>query len=62
MAMVKDRVCGMEFDSSQTPAQTTSRDKAYYFCSDECRRTFDELPEEFTGKTADQADETPPAP
>lgn len=47
MAMVKDPVCGMEFDSSQAEAQTTHNGKAYFFCSEECRRTFEENPKEF---------------
>ena len=47
MAMVKDPVCGMEMDSSQAPAQTVYKDQAYYFCSEDCRRTFEENPKEF---------------
>ncbi len=47
MAMVKDPVCGMELDTSQAPAQTVYEDRAYYFCSDDCRRTFEENPKEF---------------
>ena len=49
MAMVKDPVCGMELDSSQAEAQTIYKDQVYYFCSTECRRTFEENPEEFVG-------------
>lgn len=45
MAMVTDPVCGMEIDSSQAPAQTIHNGQAYYFCSEECRRTFEENPE-----------------
>jgi YHS domain-containing protein len=47
MAMVKDPVCGMEIDSSQAAAQTTYQGQAYFFCSEDCRRTFEENPEEF---------------
>jgi Cu+-exporting ATPase len=54
MAKVKDPVCGMEFDSSQAEAQTTYKGQAYYFCSEECRRTFDENPKEFVGNVAGQ--------
>jgi YHS domain-containing protein len=44
----------MEFDSSQAEAQTTYKGQAYYFCSEECRRTFDENPKEFVGNVAGQ--------
>ena len=54
MAKVKDPVCGMEFDSSQAEAQTTYKGQAYFFCSEECRRIFDENPKEFVGNVASQ--------
>lgn len=47
MAKVKDPVCGMEFDESQAEAQTTYNGQAYYFCSQECRKTFEENPAEY---------------
>ena len=52
--MVKDPVCGMEIDSSQAAAQTIYEGQAYYFCSEDCRRTFEENPKEFVQQgTAD---------
>ena len=63
MAKVKDPVCGMEFDSSQAEAQTTYHGQAYYFCSEECRRTFDEDPKEFINNAKGQkSDVAPPSP
>jgi YHS domain-containing protein len=63
MAKVKDPVCGMEFDSSQAEAQTSYHGQAYYFCSEECRRTFDDNPREFIGNTPDpENDLAPPSP
>jgi YHS domain-containing protein len=54
VAMVKDPVCGMEIDSSQAAAQTIYEGQAYYFCSEDCRRTFEENPKEFVQQgTAD---------
>ncbi len=47
MAMVTDPVCGMELDDSQAAAQTIYGDERYFFCSEDCRRTFEENPEEF---------------
>lgn len=49
MATVTDPVCGMQFDTSQAEAQTIYQDQVYFFCSEECRRTFEENPEEFVG-------------
>ena len=51
MAMVKDPVCGMEIDSSQAAAQTMYQGQAYYFCSEECRRTFEQNPKECLKQT-----------
>ena len=63
MAKVKDPVCGMEFDSSQAEAQESYHGRAYYFCSEECRQTFDDNPKEFIGTTPDQrSDLAPPSP
>jgi YHS domain-containing protein len=49
MATVTDPVCGMQFEESQAEAQTIYQDQVYFFCSEECRRTFEENPEEFVG-------------
>ena len=47
MATVTDPVCGMTFDSSQAEAQTTYDGVSYFFCSQDCRKTFEENPKEF---------------
>ena len=65
MAKVKDPVCGMEFDSSQAEAQTIHEGQSYFFCSQECRRIFEENPKEFvnssSGSSSDPVDlKTPP--
>lgn len=57
MAKVKDPVCGMEIDESQAEAQTTYNGQAYYFCSEDCLRTFEENPEEFVGKDTTAGDD-----
>jgi len=62
MATVKDPVCGMEFDSSQAEAQTTYEGQAYFFCSEDCRRTFEQNPKEFITNASDPGiDTAPPA-
>lgn len=52
MAQVTDPVCGMTLDSSQAAAQTIYKDQTYFFCSQDCRQTFEKNPKEFTKGTA----------
>jgi Cu+-exporting ATPase len=47
MAAVTDPVCGMQIDSSQAAAQSQYQGQTYYFCSVECKRKFDENPQQF---------------
>jgi Cu+-exporting ATPase len=47
MATVTDPVCGMQLEPSQAEAQTVYEGVAYFFCSNECRTTFEENPTEF---------------
>ena len=54
MATVTDPVCGMTFDSSQAEAQTTHNGVAYFFCSEDCRATFEANPDDFVGKDRPQ--------
>lgn len=49
MAQVKDPVCGMTIDSSAAKGQATYNGKTYYFCSEQCRRQFEQSPEKFAG-------------
>ncbi len=37
---VKDPVCGMTIDASQSKYSTTYKDKKYYFCSESCLNKF----------------------
>lgn len=58
-----DPVCGMELDPGQIEAQSSYQGTEYDFCSEECRRLFDENPEEYL-KTASEAtsEKSPPMP
>jgi Cu+-exporting ATPase len=47
METVTDPVCGMQLDPSQAAAQAVYDGVAYYFCSEECRDTFLEDPEQY---------------
>ena len=51
MATAVDPVCGMEVDPALAPAQTSYEGQAYFFCSDECRRLFEENPSEYLKST-----------
>ncbi len=62
MAAVVDPVCGMELEPGQIEAQTQYGGKGYSFCSEECRRLFEQNPEEYVGKIADDPQSTPPIP
>lgn len=57
MAVVTDPVCGMQFESGQADAQTNYKGTAYFFCSNDCRQTFEANPEEFIGNDTET---TPP--
>ena len=48
---------GMEFDDSQAVAQMTYNGQAYSFCSEDCRKTFEENPSEFVDDSAPRGDD-----
>ena len=50
--MTTDPVCGLKVDEHNAEFQTQFAGKKYYFCSDECRREFEERPEEFVETAA----------
>lgn len=47
MAQVKDPVCGMMVESGSATGQATHEGQTYYFCSEQCRRQFEQQPEKF---------------
>lgn len=59
MPRTVDPVCGMELDPGQIEAQSRYQGKAYYFCSAECKRLFDENPEAYAGNAAGAGDQPP---
>jgi YHS domain-containing protein len=42
-----DPVCGMKVDENHPEFQSQFAGKKYVFCSEECRKEFEENPEEF---------------
>ncbi len=47
MAMVKDVVCGMEFDSESAAATSEYQGSTYYFCAVGCKEEFDANPQKY---------------
>lgn len=52
MAAIVDPVCGKELEPGQVVVQSRYQGTAYAFCSEECKRQFDENPEAYTGGDA----------
>ncbi|OGK21688.1 hypothetical protein A2866_04465 [Candidatus Roizmanbacteria bacterium RIFCSPHIGHO2_01_FULL_39_8] len=46
-AKVKDLVCGMSVDPKTTKYHSVYNQKHFYFCSESCKKQFDEKPEDF---------------
>jgi len=46
MTQVMDPVCGRSVDPGHPGATTEHNGRQYVFCSEECRRIFDDNPEE----------------
>jgi Cu+-exporting ATPase len=44
MSQVKDPVCGMVIDSDESAGSTIFEGQQIYFCSEQCRRDFEEDP------------------
>lgn len=51
---VKDPVCGMMVDDA-TSISSSYHGKTYYFCSDECKKTFDANPERYAAPAEAEA-------
>ncbi len=50
MATHTDPVCGMKVDDQNAAAQSTHQGNTYYFCSQGCKKKFDENPEQYASK------------
>ena len=50
MAMQTDPVCGMQVDEQKATAKSQFQGTNYYFCSDECKRKFDQQPQQYASK------------
>lgn len=45
--MTKDPVCNMQIDEEKAEFQSQYGGKTYYFCSQECKNTFEGKPEHY---------------
>jgi len=45
--MFKDPVCGMMVDEKKTPFKSTHEGKEFYFCSPQCKQTFEKDPHKY---------------
>lgn len=44
----KDPVCGMDVDET-TEHQSSYNGRNHYFCSADCKETFDKMPQQYVG-------------
>lgn len=45
--LVKDPVCGMEIDPKDAAGTSEYKGQTYYFCSLNCKKSFDKEPEKY---------------
>ncbi len=47
MAKATDPVCGMTIEESDAVGASDYKGKRYYFCSNDCKKEFDDNPEDY---------------
>jgi YHS domain-containing protein len=52
MAMHTDPVCGMQVDDQKSTAKSQFQGTNFHFCSDECKRKFDQQPQQYASKSS----------
>ncbi|MEP6592193.1 MAG: YHS domain-containing protein [Acidobacteriota bacterium] len=50
MAKAKDPVCGMTIEESDAVGTSEHGGKRYFFCSSDCKKEFDENPDDYAAK------------
>lgn len=48
--MVTDPVCGMRIDEQSAAGSSEYQGRKFYFCSDSCKKKFDQRPEQYASK------------
>ena len=51
MATQSDPICGMQVNERKAAAQSEYKGRTYYFCSQDCKRKFEENPEQYAGQS-----------
>ncbi len=49
--MARDPVCGMEVDESSAAATADYKGDRYYFCAEQCKRSFLADPERYVSRS-----------
>lgn len=57
--MVRDEVCGMEFEAEAVVSTVRLGATTYYFCAERCKRLFVEHPERYVPIEADRTHLSP---
>lgn len=47
MVRARDPVCGMEVNVEKAAGESRYHGRTYYFCTEACKRQFDEQPRKF---------------
>ena len=50
--MTKDPVCGMQVDEKNSQFNTQYSGKQYSFCSEDCKKKFEQQPEHYASSAA----------
>ena len=50
--MTIDPVCGIKVDENKAAAQTEYNGKTFNFCSENCKKRFDQSPEQYAQRVA----------
>ncbi len=50
--MTKDPVCGMNVDEKNSQYHSQHNGKQYSFCSEQCKKKFDQQPEQYARSAA----------
>jgi Cu+-exporting ATPase len=45
--LVKDPVCGMQIQTEDAVGSSEYQGQTYYFCSEDCKESFDQNPEKY---------------
>lgn len=53
--MAKDVVCGMDVDPESVAATSEYEGETFYFCSEGCKRRFDQDPERYVGQQTERS-------